>query len=377
MVAIVYIQDIRYCPYLSRYTDALQEQQIPFDLIWWERWATPPKTPLPEATKLARACYVFNRASEMSRSPVRKVADFAAFSRYVRTLLKKERYDKLILLTTMSAMVLGDLLTGSYKGRYIFDIRDYSYEKLPGFRAIEGKLVDCAAFTCISSEGFREFLPRGREYVLTDNYFDGDLERGKFAVFRKKPEGEPLILSYVGFIRYFQENRKILERLLGDSRFLLYYHGAGADYDKLLEYQAQKNTKQLVVTGYFDYATQKAGLCQQADIINNFYPSTLEIQRLATTNKTYDAIIYRKPQLVSAGTFSEQLVHRWNIGCALDVRQPDFADRLYEYYHSLDEERFNRDVSEALRMIRERDLRYREKIRKFLVQPERNVRSCS
>lgn len=366
MVAIIYIQDIRYCPFLGRYTQALRSMDIPFDLIWWERWDTAPQTPLPDAAEGAQNCFVFRRESRMARHPAQKVGDFAAFSRYVRQVLGKKRYDQLIVLTTMSAIVLYDLLTGAYKGRYIYDIRDYSYEWLVPFRTMQGRLAKNSGFTCISSEGFLDFLPGGYAYTLTDNFLNSDVDAAQGVSFRKKLEWEPLTLSYIGFIRYFKENRKILDKLVEDPRFRLCYHGTGADYQALLDYQAGHNSQRLKVTGYFDYGKEKAQLCLQADIINNFYPHTLEIQRLATTNKTYDGIIFRRPQLVSAGTYSQKLVEKWGVGWALDINQPDFADRLYDQYHSLDEEIFNQNAARALAVIRARDAKYQEKIERFL-----------
>jgi len=366
LVGIVFIQDIRYCPYLSRYTDALRRAGVPFDLIWWERWEKAPDTPLPAAADGAQEYHVFRKASEMARNPAYKIADFAAFSSYARRIIRRKKYDRLIILTTMTAILLSDLLLGAYRGRYIFDIRDYSYERFGLFKSLEGKLVDASDFTCISSEGFKQFLPEKRDYVLVDNFAFSDIRAAEGCRFKKKPEGEPIDLSYIGFIRYFDENRKLLDRLLGDSRFRLSYHGMGADYPRLLEYQKAHPESQLDVTGYFDFEKDKPALCVQADIINNFYPHTLEIQRLATTNKTYDAIIYRRPQLVSKHTFSEDLVKNWNIGCALDIDQADFADRLYDYYHSLDEDQFNLNADAALQEILARDRAYGEKIDSFI-----------
>ena len=366
MVGIVFIQDIRYCPFLGRYTQPLKEAGVPFDLIWWERWKTPPTTPLPEVAEGAQAYYAFNRYSEMSRNPASKLGDFAAFSRYVRDVIRRRKYDKLIVLTTMTGMLLADLLTGRYRKRFIYDIRDYSYERIGLYKSIEARIVDASAFTCISSEGFLEFLPRDREYVVTDNFLDSDIRAAEGMRFHKKAPGEKIRLSYVGFVRYFQENRKILDELIDDPRFLLSYHGIGADYDRLVEYQRQHENGRLEVTGYFDFGRDKAGLCARADIINNFYPHTLEIQRLATTNKAYDGIIFHRPQLVSTGTFSQKLAEDWGVGCALSIGQSDFGDRLYDYYHQLDEDEFNRNADAALESVLHRDALYRERIERFI-----------
>lgn len=366
MVGIVFIQDIRYCPYLDRYTSALQAKGIPYDCIWWERWDTPPGTPLPPQVLAAEQRFVFSRASEMARNPIFKMGDFARFGRFARKIIRERRYEKLIILTTMSAMILYDLLTGPYRGKYILDIRDYSYEKLSPFLALEAKVIDAASFTCVSSEGFLDFLPKDRPYVITDNFTDADREAAAGMRFQKKPVGEPIVLSYLGFIRYFQEGRKILDRLRDDPRFILYYHGMGADYDKLVAYQQEYHCERLHVTGYFDHQRDKHALYDKMDILNNFYPNTLELTRLTTGNKLYEGIIFRRPQVVSTGTFMQTLVERWGIGCALDVEDPRFADLMYDYYWNLDEEAFNRNAEAALAEIIGRDNQYRQRVSAFM-----------
>lgn len=368
MIGIIFSQDIRYCPYLGRYTEILRQAGVPFDIIWWERWEKPPETALPDSTAGAEKFWVFNKASEMTRSPFAKIGDFAAFSRFVRGVIRNRKYEKLIILTTLTGIFIEDVLLSKYRGKFLFDIRDYSYERYGLFKGLEAKLIDASEMTCISSEGFKQFLPEGRPYVICDNFVESDIKLAGDISFQKKKPGEKIELSYIGFIRYFDENRKILDRMYGDDRFHISYHGAGSDFDRLTDYRREKKWEDLEITGYFDYTREKADLCRKADIINNFYPKSLEIQRLATSNKTYDGIIFRRPQLVSSGTFSEELVKRWGIGCALDITQHDFADRLYDYYMRIDEREFNANAEKALSEVRARDTVYRKQIESFIRQ---------
>ncbi len=54
------------------------------------------------------------------------------------------------------------------------------------------------------------------------------------------------------------------------------------------------------------------------------------------------------------------------MGCALSIDQEDFADRLYDYYHQLDEDAFNHNADLALKEVRRRDALYRERIADFI-----------
>lgn len=70
---------------------------------------------------------------------------------FVKKVIKKQKYEKLIVLTTLTGMFLYHLLTRKYNQEFILDYRDASYEFLNLYKFILGKLVDNSTFTCISS----------------------------------------------------------------------------------------------------------------------------------------------------------------------------------------------------------------------------------
>ena len=73
--------------------------------------------------------------------------------------------------------------------------------------------------------------------------------------------------------------------------------------------------------------------------------------QLAMANKYYDGIIFRIPQLTMAGSFMGERATAKGVGIALDPAQPDYADRLFDYFQTLDREAFDRACDADLTVI--------------------------
>lgn len=73
------------------------------------------------------------------------------YRRYVKKLLKKKKYDSLIILTTQTALILCDVLLASYRHKYIFDYRDKSYEYIKPYGMLVNAVIKASRETVISS----------------------------------------------------------------------------------------------------------------------------------------------------------------------------------------------------------------------------------
>lgn len=280
--------------------------------------------------------------------------------------MKEKKFDKLILLSTLSAIILYPLLMSTFKNKYIFDYRDLSYEHVPFFKHFLESIVKNSSFTCISSIGFERHLPVNIDYVLAHNFTYSEIDQSKNIEIIKKELGSPLVVSYFGFIRGFDNITKIIDKFSQDTRFILNYHGSGTDYEAVAKYVKDKRYSNVYCTGFYD-ANSKKVLMKETDIINNYYALNRNIE-CATSNKLYDGLIYKKPQFVSKGSFDEKNIEKYGVGCALDLDHPEFLNDLFQYYHSLDEIDFTSNAIKALKTILEDDKKYLYKIAQFLNQ---------
>lgn len=358
MVGIIFIGDLYVCPYLHRYTDECDANNIQYEFLFWNRSGE--KLDLPEN-------YIyFDMQSDEEQFFATKAIDFLKYRHWLKKQLKEKKYQKLIILSTLSGIILCDVLK-KYKSKYIFDIRDYSYERIKPFYLIEQKIIENSAYTAISSPGFKSFLPN-YDYVIIHN-----MQRNESVIrgdFKKKPYGSSLNIVWNGTMRYFNHQKRIIESLANDDRFVVYYHGTGPELEQYKNFVNANNIKNVFFTGRYDNS-QKRELLKDADILNNSYWIDNENEVLyAVSNRYYDGLIYRIPQLVEANTYKTSICEENKIGIGLDPRNNNFADLLYEWYFSVNEHLFGERCESLLVDAIKDDENATSKLRSFILEWE-------
>ena len=350
MISIIFCGDIRYCPYLSRYTDRLKAADAEFEVLFWNRAAL--------QLDVEKNYRYYDRPSAEDLGKARKLADFLGFRRWVKKQLSGSEPDGIVFLSTLSAVLLWDIAR-RYRKRYIFDIRDYSYEHIAVFRKAEAGIIRDSFFTAISSRGFRAFLP-GHDYVIAHNFNRSDMTEP----FAFKKQKEPYRIVWNGTVRFFDYQKKYLDLLGNDPRFFMVYHGAGTDLDRYRAYCLEKGIRNVSFTGPYDNR-DKEKLVRDAAFLNNCYGGR-DGGRLkyAISNRFYDGLVYHIPQIVEEGGYKAGETKRLGAGLAVEPAK-DLGDRLCSYYRELDGETFDRACSSALKEIMEEDDRYIQRIDEF------------
>jgi hypothetical protein len=359
MVGIVFIGNIEYCPYLKKYEQALIENNVKYEVLFWNRENSKDKYPDNYLS--------FEKKMNNRKKKISKLLYFLQFALWLKRRIKSGEYDKLIILDTMSGMLLSKELLSKYKNKYIFDIRDYSYEKLRPFFKLEEKIINLSYFTCISSEGFKSFLPKDYQYILAHNFNYSDLLNNKEKSFSKKKYGSKLNLVWIGSVRYYEHQATIINKLGNDRRFQIVFHGTGPDLERLQSYVEKKKIKNIKFTGKYNN-DEKNSLLSNADIINNSYDINIgEEVKYAIANKFYDGMVYRVPQLIEVGSYKQQKVEELSVGIGYDVNENDFPDKLYNYYFNIDERKFNENCTNELEKVLKDDQTYLRKIKEFII----------
>lgn len=351
MISLIFCGDLKYCPYLARYTERLEENKIAYRVLFWNRGNLPLNYPE------NYLCY--DSPSDESLGKLQKLKDFIGFRKWVINQLKSYPNEGLILLSTLTGVLLFDQLH-KFCTRYIFDIRDYSYENISLFRVIEKKVIDKSYFTAISSKGFKAFLPE-YDYVIAHNFNRNELVQ--YPQFIKR--GKPIKLVWNGTVRFFDYQKQYIDALKNDPRFLMVYHGAGIDLEEYKQYCESNDIKNVLFTGPYDNK-DKYKLLQDADILNNCYGGRDGDElRYAISNRFYDGLIYRIPQLVETRVYKSEVVENAGVGIAIDAGS-DFADKLYNYYKSLDICDFEQNCKKLLDEVIAEDDLFINKIDEFV-----------
>lgn len=351
MVGIIFIGDLKYCPYLKRYEKILRELKEPYEFLFWNRSGD-------SMDALPENYIAYQKPSILLQNKFTKAKDFYGYRIWLKKRLKERKYNMLILLSTLSGMLIEDVILTRYRKKYIFDIRDYSYEQNAIFYKAEKELLKNSQLNVISSEGFRAFLPQDEEYVIVNNITLPDrLEH----TFRKKAYGSTLNLVWNGALRYFEQQKHIMEKLRNDSRFQVSYYGAGAEMDLYRAYLEKNPACNIELKGSYK-STETEQILKNADIINNSYFVHIGTKYLMP-NRFYDGIMYHIPQLVETNTHKCEQVKKRGLGMALDVLDENFADNLYNSYFEIDENLFNESCDQTLKEVLKEEEYFEESVK--------------
>src|SRR5699024_5763664 len=121
------------------------------------------------------------------------------YKRFVKNVLRKKKYDYLIIWRSEVGFILLKELVKNYKKRFILNIRDFAGENVPRIYNKQKKLVENSLMNVISSKGFLRFLPKSN-YILRHS-INNDLITEIESIKAKSFSNCPINIGYIGNIR--------------------------------------------------------------------------------------------------------------------------------------------------------------------------------
>lgn len=332
-ILIVGFAKIKYMPYLNLYLENLNTEKNEIHLVYWNR--DEQQEDLSSVKNLN--LHEFKCIQEDEVPKLSKIKNFLKFKKYVKSILKDE-FDFVIVLQTVTAILLFDILmTKQFKGNYIFDYRDSTYENIKFYKYLVGKLVDNSRATFISSPGFSKNLPKSEKIKCTHNILSDDLKFSQTRAFNKTCS-EKIRIGFWGFLREEGVNLEIIKKISQDPRFELHYYGREQKTAlNLKEYVSQNQIKNVFFHGEYN-PEEKYEFLKNTDIIHNIYCE--DKMMLAMSNKFYDGIVFKVPQLVAKDSFMATEVTEKGIGAAVNPFSESFTQDIYEYFENMDLHKF-------------------------------------
>ena len=346
---IVTYDEYRNMPYIKNYVDQINTERDHYDIVLWNRSGQ---------DKEPEYGIVFH--AKAGASKLGKLLPFLRWRRFVCRLLKRGKYDRLIVITTLPAVLLADRLLKEYRFRFWLDVRDYTYEGFAFYKRLVGHLSKNAAGVSISSAAFQSFLPDDAKLYLTNNLTNAAFEKEHCSL---DVDSTSIVIGYVGGIQYFEQNKELLRQLHG-SRYLLKYVGKLHPGCDLREYCRNRGIDNVEFQPAF-YNVEKPRIYEHIDIINSVYGADSPIVRLALPNKLYDCALFKIPILVSRGTYLAKLVDDYSLGLAVDLKTEKVDECLDRYLRAFDKDKFERGCRAFLKMAREEDIEYRAAVTRF------------
>ena len=334
---------IAYMPYMNFYIDTLKNREdIEFELIYWDRDGKPDA----DIPKSINKVYKFEAHLEEQLQFKKKLKYFFRYRAFALKVLRKNQYDKIIVLHTTPGLTLLDYLRLHYKGRYVVDFRDISYEYIPIYRKLVGWLVSGSAVTYVSSDAFRKFLPDLDNIYTIHNYLEDSL---KYKMLRKAEsrKREMLRISYWGLVRQVEVNKKFMDAVGNDLRFELHYCGRmQQDGRDMEQYARDKQYSNVFFHGQY-MPDERYNFAKSSDLIHNMYECDYTTGN-AMGNKYYDGIIFGLPQLCTNGSYMGDMVAEHGIGLKINLDDKCVADKIWCYYQDMDWEKFEKNCDAAI-----------------------------
>lgn len=356
MVGIICFWDRTATPYLAKYEACLEALGMEYEVIFWNRTGSD-KKPTEKEQYINYYCHV---------SQARKYVDFFGWRSRILSILKKKKYDKLIILSTMPGVLLYPYLQRHYKRKYIFDIRDYTMEKNPVFGGVVNRLVKNSGLSPISSPGFFSWLKPSDRLVVNHNFTFTSCEDVQREYFTR----DVLNFSMVGNIRLPLQARLMITCLGNSKRYRSCFIGRMLPGCDLAEYCEKEQVHNVSIRGEFDN-TEKPAIYRDTDLINSVYADG-PIDQITSAGKTllpnrlYDCLVFKVPIVCSKDVFMEELVKKYNIGFSVDVYNDDVEACFDRYVESFDKDAFLKGTEELLELCLQEEEIYKNRVKEFL-----------
>ncbi len=336
-VCLVSYDEYRNIPYIQKYERMLSEHGVAYDIILWNRSG--------ETAQAPRNHFVFESRVQKSRRS--KLIPFLKWRHFALRILRRNRYDKLVVLTTLPAVLLGGYLLRNYRNRYLLDIRDFTYENVGFYKKRVHRLVEAARMTSISSRGFLRWLQEGDKLYVTHNITN---EAEAYPPPQPRFGKGPYTIGYVGGVRYYEANIKLVRQLANHSRYALQYIGKTYPQCDLRPYCREHHIDNVTFCPAFRNE-EKPQLYSKIDLIHSLYGAGNQEVATLLPNRLYDCVLFQRPILVSKRTYLAEIVEQYHLGLALDLDQDDVPAALDAYISGFDEAAFTQGCADFLLQV--------------------------
>jgi glycosyltransferase involved in cell wall biosynthesis len=353
-IGIICFWDRPATPYLAKYEKIMLENNIQHDVVFWDR------------SKSGLPVYKGNTITlrlKTSTNRVSKLRDFAKWQRMVLRVLRQNRYDFLILLSTIPAVLLSNYLLKNYRNKYIFDIRDYSLESNSIFKNRVMQLVECSKFTTISSKGFFVWLDPSPKFIINHNITYIDLHYQRVSFFKA---GKQVNITFVGNVRLDGQTSAMLVNMRNNPLYNFGFVGRMLSECDLLDVCEKNSIKNVHIKGAFT-EDDKPDIYSQVDIINAVYANSSENIRLADStplpNRVYDAVIFKRPIVASRNTYLAEVIAEYDLGFAVNGYSANVSDDFANYIKEFDENIFIKGCQKYLTEVLLEENKFREHLK--------------
>ncbi len=332
-IALILPGSVWYAPYVRIYTKILDEQNVDYSIISWNREGDDK----PEGFQYNVPCAKGHGSAGWKA--------YKGYIRFIKKTVREQGFERLIVFGPQMACLLSTYLLLHFRGRYMIDYRDLSIEQKPGFKQLFSLMLKFSRANVISSPGFKRCLPK-RDYYLSHNF---DINAVK-AVIKKSEDGnfnttKAIEVLTIGAIRDLSSNMEVVKSLANKDGVKVSFVGKGTAADRISEYCKNEGINNVSFTGFYQ-KEEEAGFVKNATFMNIFYPRKIS-HDTALSNRFYNSLIYKKPMIVTKDTTQGDYAERNRLGVVLSD-----CSNLYEELKSFLNEDYNAYVERCNSLLK-------------------------
>ena len=354
-VCILSAVNIKHMSLISLYTNILKERGIEYDIVYMDKYGD-------DEYFECKHKYRFVNVVKHDLPKFVKAALYMRFRGYAKRILNKENYDFVIVWNDVAIFMFSYYLARKYKGKYCLNVRDNEKYDKKWTKFRYKKAFSNSAFNTISSLGYKVFLPDGVDYIPVHSFNSTALEGMKVHDGIRK-EGEPIRIGFIGYIRFFERNQKLLDVFKNDPRFIICFYGKKAN--ELKRYAEENGITNVDFHDSFPVEDTKIYL-EKIDIINNLYGNETVNLRKAISIKFYHALYSRIPILVSNNTYQSETAQKAGIGFEISEINEETKENLYKWYRNLDFDIISENCANFLEQAKKDNQVFKETVIKWM-----------
>lgn len=355
-VSIIAFNNLSKCPYIKPYVKICNDHNISCEVIFPNRENIEEKAEYP--------------IKEIGwNTSLHKFYNFLNFRKEVIAYLNQNTREFVVVLTTMPAVLLSDYLVRKYKGKYLVDIRDYTYENVLPYYLLEKYAIKHAAMNVISSPGFLKFLPDAK-YHLCHNVNE-EYRKEQSRAFRSSQK-KCITIGYVGSIAYKEQCLALIKLVEKDSRFRFDLYGNEVGESCVTKYLSEHPCDRIRMFGPYQ-PCEKIAILSSVDLLFNAYGNGNNLLDYALSNKLYDSFFMRIPLLTSPHTSMSNEAGDFSFD--IDFNNDSTLDSLYEWYWQIDGDKFNDYSEQYMRNVFRDQDEFFEQLRKVILG-DHNAADC-
>lgn len=302
-IALIVPGNLWFSPYVTIYTNALDKLGVNYEVISWNRDGSD------------KPYGIQYTSAKQPNGTLGKLKEYLLYISFIKRTIKKYNFDKLIVFSSQLSILIHPILKNRYKNNYILDYRDLSIEQKRYLMPIFEAVLNNSFANIISSPGFTKYLPKKYKYIISHN-FDIDLVQQTINAPIKTTEDYKYInILTIGGIRDYQSNIEVVSALANKPLYNMYFVGKGKAAPLIKKYVNNNKIHNVYFEGY--YPKDKEGeYINKCSFINIFYPK-IKTHATAISNRFYNALIYKKPMIVTSDSTQGDYVEKYNLGIAV------------------------------------------------------------